>query len=285
MDLIVETDVGHDPDDFLAICWLVSHGVNIRGIVVYPGDPQQIAVAMFLCKQLFLNIPVAAAVSGRDKIFGLGVHQDILDAYGATNNQPTGTVDDVFRVFDQYPDCELLSLGPVKASATWLITTEKQLKRATLQGGFLNYNAYRPKVILDKFEGVEACPTFNLNGDRKAGVRFIESNKILEKRFVGKNICHTVTYNKQTHEAFQVKNRADQLFHELMTIYLTRHEEKKLHDPTAAVCHLHPEIALWVEGRPAKSGSGWTTEFVPGNNHVLADIDYEKLFAYLLGNN
>lgn len=287
MHIIVETDLGHDPDDFLAICWLVSAGVSIQGIVLHPGDPQQISLATFLCHQLGLDIPVAAAIADRDKTFNLGVHQEIMDLYassGATT-KPNSSSDDVFEfALQDIPECSLLVLGPVKASASWLKKTERVLYRATMQGGFLGYNVYRPKVTLDKFEGMTSCPTFNLNGDRKGGEVFISSEKIKERRFVGKNICHTVTYNAETHKSFKVKCRASELFYELMDLYLKRHDEKKLHDPTAAVCHLHPEIGTWVRGKTVKEGSGWATRLSENADYILADIDYNQLFDYLLGN-
>jgi hypothetical protein len=34
MDLIVETDCGHDPDDLFMLCHLVAAGVNLRCVTV-----------------------------------------------------------------------------------------------------------------------------------------------------------------------------------------------------------------------------------------------------------
>ena len=44
MNLIVETDIGHDPDDFFALCYLHSAGINIRAILVTIGHPYQIEI-------------------------------------------------------------------------------------------------------------------------------------------------------------------------------------------------------------------------------------------------
>lgn len=35
-NLIVETDIGHDPDDLFALCYLFSAGVNIKAILLTP---------------------------------------------------------------------------------------------------------------------------------------------------------------------------------------------------------------------------------------------------------
>ena len=45
LDLIVETDLGHDPDDFFTLCYLAAAGVRLRALCVVPGDRQLVAVA------------------------------------------------------------------------------------------------------------------------------------------------------------------------------------------------------------------------------------------------
>jgi hypothetical protein len=68
-----------------------------------------------------------------------------------------------------------------------------------------------------------------------------------------------------------------------MRLYLDKHEEKKFHDPTALVCHLHPdEVVVWVRGRVAKKEQGWTTDIDPDGDHVLADVKRERLWQHLL---
>lgn len=51
MKLIIETDLGHDPDDFFAICYFIDAGIDIQLITISPGDPDQIAIAKFLLKE------------------------------------------------------------------------------------------------------------------------------------------------------------------------------------------------------------------------------------------
>jgi glyoxylase-like metal-dependent hydrolase (beta-lactamase superfamily II) len=61
MNLVVETDIGHDPDDFFALCYLAAAGVDIRAVMISPGDPDQIAIARLLCDRLGLEIPIGVA--------------------------------------------------------------------------------------------------------------------------------------------------------------------------------------------------------------------------------
>ena len=79
MDLIIETDIGHDPDDFFAITYLAAAGVNIRAILISPGDPDQIAIAKLICDQLGLNIPIGTSKENRTKYSSGSVHYDLLD--------------------------------------------------------------------------------------------------------------------------------------------------------------------------------------------------------------
>jgi hypothetical protein len=63
-----------------------------------------------------------------------------------------------------------------------------------------------------------------------------------------------------------------------MDLYLENHPAKKWHDPTAAVCHLHPEIGTWVRGRVTKLGGGWGTVADEAGDLILADIDRDALW-------
>jgi inosine-uridine nucleoside N-ribohydrolase len=78
MNLIIETDIGHDPDDFFALCYLASAGVDIRGIMICPGDPDQIAIARLFCKEIGLDIPIGASKLDRTKLSSGSIHHDLL---------------------------------------------------------------------------------------------------------------------------------------------------------------------------------------------------------------
>jgi inosine-uridine nucleoside N-ribohydrolase len=135
---------------------------------------------------------------------------------------------------------------------------------------------------LQKFEGMETVPTFNLNGDVKGAVRFLES--ATPTRFVGKNVCHTIVYDREVHDAItatRAKSRAGELLREVMAMYLEGHPEKMFHDPTAAVCHLHPEIGTWVDGTPYRQSGGWGTRVGRSPHRALADIDRGALWRHL----
>lgn len=290
MDLIVETDIGHDPDDFFAISYLIAAGVNIRSILISPGDPDQIAIARLLCDKAGLKIPIGTSKTDRTKLSSGSIHHELLKKYNYPLEQKgdglgADILEDVVR---NYPESELFIIGPVSSLGKYMAKhPETHFKRATMQGGFLPYSLYGPKQPNPDFEGKSWMPTFNLNGDRPAGVTFLNAN-IGVRQMVGKNICHTVLFNRDVWQEFGsnelvVHNLAAlNLFEEAATMYLERHHEKKFHDPTAAVCHLHPEIGTWFRGNTIKAESGWTTTPNPDGDYVLADIDYERLWSFLM---
>jgi inosine-uridine nucleoside N-ribohydrolase len=100
---------------------------------------------------------------------------------------------------------------------------------------------------------------------------------------VGKNVCHTVEFGPEQREMLRGRCAASKLFCEAADLYLARHGSKKFHDPTAAVCHLHPEVAQWVRGRTVKRDGGWGTVLDEGGDFVASGLDYEALWDRIAG--
>lgn len=283
VNLIIETDMGHDPDDFFAICWLAAIGVNIRAITLVPGDADQIALVRLLQRELDFRCPVGVSKMRELKNHPAGMHHDLLARYDFDPNddwKPDGYgLEVVTAAHQQYPDAEFFVIGPVSSVGRYLRDNPNtQIGRATMQGGFLGYDLHHyPCKRLEKFEGKEWQPTFNLNGDRPAALWFMGAN-ITIRRFVPKNVTHTILYNGEIHRQLRPHNRAGELFKEAMDIYLSKHPEKKFHDPAAAVLHLCPHIGSWVRGKIKKMESGWGTELDENGDFIAADIDYEKFW-------
>lgn len=298
MPLIIETDLGHDPDDFFAICYLAAASVDIRAITLVPGNLYQVRLAKFLTKELGLDIPIGIAESDLAAFVALtsdfasnkhssevgadgGIHLDILKQYGNKSKSADGSGHKIISdILEQDPDCDLFIIGPATSSAKAL-TGRRKPKKLVMQGGFLSY-AQNPERVpqLDKFKDQPYQPSFNLNGNRRAALRII-SSYIPEKYFVGKNVCHMVEYTPQIHQSLQINNRAAELFKEFGDLYFTKHQTKKFHDPTAAVCYLHPEIATWVKGYPTQIGSGWGSNLVPYGDNIISSIEYDKLWEHI----
>lgn len=280
-NLFIETDLGHDPDDFLAITYLHAAGANIQGISVTPGDPDQIAVAKLICKELNLNIPVGAALANRKEHSCNPVHHEMLRRYGASKNASPDNIG--YRtITDSQPVESFFIIGPADITAEYLIKDGTLPQSLTMQGGFLPYDLYSPTERLDKFEGKRGIRTFNMSSSPHAAQILIDS-KIPTKKFVGKNVCHTIKLTRERFSGFpSPTSRAAELFTEMAMIYLEKNHHKKLHDPTAAVCHLHPEIGTWIRGNPKLiEPDRFTTNPNPHGDYILADINRESLWHHL----
>ena len=291
MDLIVETDLGRDPDDFFALCYLISAGVDIRAITISPGDLDQVAVAKFLLKEVGLDIPVGVGRLKRDKSSVGGVHKTLLTRYGFPSIYPhDGYGPEVIReVHAKYPDAEFFSIGPVLSVGRYILshkpTSFLPITRATMQGGFIGYDIHGQDVPrLDKFEGLKVCPTFNLGGGKNEAFSYTSCKFIGQRNWIGKNICHTIVYDKIIHKIIQAvppKDRAGELLREGMDAYLEKHSGKKFHDPSAAVCMLHPEIATWVKASPYYEKGKWGCFMDEHGDNVCINIDTDKLWEHI----
>jgi len=284
MDLIIETDLGRDPDDFFAICYLAATGVDVRAILISPGDPDQVAIARLLCEIIGLKIPIGVAKKDRTKRSSGGIHSDLLRKYKKPlEATPDGLgVEILGNVLEEHPDAEFFVIGPVTSVGSYLEKYPRKIRRATMQGGFLGYDLAVPTTKLPQFEGKSWMPTFNLNGDRPNGESFLKAD-ISERRMVGKNVCHTVLYDSSRYESCKKTGHpAIKLFCEASELYLAKHSEKKFHDPTAACLHLHPEIGTWFRGKTTKMESGWGTIPDPDGDYICADIDYNLLWSHLM---
>jgi len=283
MNLIIETDIGSDPDDLFAIAYLIAAGAKVRAVLITPGDPGQVAICRLLLDRAGVSCPIGVAKPNRTNCQANSIHGDLLRKFGrSTNEQPDGDgVSILSTTLSQFPDCEAFVIGPVASIGRYLREHPTAFARATMQGGFLGYHQHTfacPR--LDKFEGCDWVDTFNLNGDRKGADAFL-SAVIPERRMVGKNVCHTVVFDPSIRARLRPQSAAAEFFCEAAGFLLARTESKKFHDPTAAVCHLHPEIGSWVRGHTVRKDRGWGTDLDPAGDHILAAIDYEALWQRL----
>lgn len=278
-NLIIETDLGHDPDDFLTICHAITAGHKIVALSLVPGCPEQVALASFLRWRTGQDFTIGVAKSD-GKPEHLGVHATLMrqEQAAATRAYHDGSSADVLRnALRLFPDAEVLVIGPPVGLGK--VIRDFWIDKVTCQGGFLPYSQFVPGVSLDKFTGRQWMPTFNFNGARDA-IASILAAPIGRRQFVGKNVCHTIELNATTSAGFSPpRDEASRLYRLCVELYLQKHESKKLHDPTALVCHFHPEVGVWFDGRPVRCGNTWSTEI--GTDRVLADVNRQLLWHHL----
>lgn len=140
MDLIVETDCGHDPDDFFTLCYLVAAGVSLRCIAVTPGDRDQLAVVRLFCEQVGLDIPIGHSKAS-DKYSSGSVRHALLERYRKSRHgQSDGPGKDLMRdTLRRYPGSEVFIIGPPSSVGRFLTDTPEMSpfggRRCTIRGG------------------------------------------------------------------------------------------------------------------------------------------------------
>lgn len=276
--MIIETDLGHDPDDYFAICYLVAAGIKIDALVSTPGDKDQLAIAKFLRDELKLDFPIGFSKVS-DKLSSGSIHYDLLKKYDRMdfNFKGDGPGDKIIEQAAK-PDSEMFVIGPPVSMGNYF-SKPRKIARLTMQGGFLSYNLHPyATMLVPHMINKMWMPTFNMNGSRTGTVNICNAN-ICERRFCGKNVCHTVVAKTDLIDNMaEPQSRAAELFIEGLGFLVG---DKKFHDPVAAVCHLHPEIGTWVRGKPTKMEQGWGTLLDENGDYILAGLDYDKFWEHI----
>lgn len=272
-----------DPDDVLTLLFLGANpAAELRAVTVSPGSDEQVALIRWLLEQMGLthvrlgaqswpaNAEKPSLLQGRFyKNFGRSHH-------GEPQCERADTV--LLECCDE--SVTLVTGGPLTNLGAALRMEGFRLGRLVAQGGFAGEGVVPPESQMDKFRGMQTCPTWNFNGNAAAAEAALASMSILRKVCVSKNVCHSVVYDGRWHrllgDAAQTEaenalgSRRELIFsmmHRAMDQYL-RHKPggKKLHDPLAlavafdeSVCEL-AEVALFREkgkwGSRLEPGSG-----------------------------
>ena len=287
MNLILETDIGRDADDFFTLLYLLANpAVNVRAITVSPGDKDQVTLVKTILKECgATHIPVGVGKLDRDKNSVGGMHLKFLAKYGdgrlIDHDEFGPTL--VKNTMAEYPDAECLCIGPLHSIGGYLLAGGS-LGRCTMQGGFVGYEQHNVAVErLDKFEGLDKVETFNLGGYKQGSQAFVFGD-VRERQFVGKNVCHTILYGEEQQQFVKsdgARGREHELFIQAMDMYLAEQPFKAFHDPTAAVCHLHPEIGTWMEGKLAYKQGKWGGHPETPGDQLLIDIDRNALWEHI----
>jgi inosine-uridine nucleoside N-ribohydrolase len=162
-----------------------------------------------------------------------------------------------------------------------------RLREAVIQGGFAGEGIVPRERQLPKFAGRVTCGSFNLNGDPRTALEVQKHPGIQLRRFVSKNVCHGVTYDRTLHVL--VAERKDgnlglQYIWQGMENYLRRRPAGKIiHDLVAACCAIDPDIATWAEVELYRERGEWGARHAPGSGTwIIVDYDHARFLATFL---
>lgn len=242
--MLILTDLGHDPDDCIAISYLIEHGVIIESIILSPGFDQQVEIAYGLIRSYGIDTEVFRCQDKQSNKYSPGNHSILMGQSGKVS-----TIDGMSFTSDQ-----ALVIGPAKNLGGKLSCREMYF-----QGGY-SPNSISP---LEKFSGQTEVQSYNPSGGKTDFNLLLESQDIQYKRYVGKNVCHGYTREQLK---WHPKNQLVRKFYDKLS------KDKAMHDVLAAKCLLDPSIGIWEQAKPKWVGAKMTTESTLENIHTLIGL-------------
>lgn len=235
-----------DPDDVFTLCFLSSHPkVNLVSVTITPGSKHQVGLVKEVLHRLGRDdISVGSKNKDHPKECVSQFHYNWLGKIGPSEPDDIGC-NILLNSLNKYPNLTIVcgaSLGNIGA----LLDLNTQLKRIVVQGGFAGDSVVPPEYRLDKFNGKETCPTFNLNGNVPSALNVVATNLIKRKLFVSKNVCHGFIYDMPMHE--RLKPYKDNyiglsmLFNGMEKYLKNTPTGKAFHDPLAACTAIDESI-------------------------------------------
>ena len=283
IDVVWDMETG-DPDDFITLVLLLGHPrVNLLGVTITPGTPDQVGVVRAALAWFGRAIPVGAFDLDHEGKCVSSWHYRAFGDMPASRDAVPGP--ELLRELCG-PSTTLVTGGPLKNLGAAIRRPGFTLGRLIVQGGFAGEGVVPAEHQLVKFRGLVTCPTYNLNGDPKSALAAIACDAIATKRFVSKNVCHGVVYDAAMHAriaALRDRSRSLDLIWRGMDVYLAKKSGgKKFHDPLAACCAIDESIGTWAEVELYRERGEWGSRLAPGSGvHIITDYDREKFVATL----
>ena len=288
LDVVFDMET-RDPDDFFALCFLLSHpGVNLILVTANPGSEEQVALIREVLSRCDANgTPVGSRNPRPNSNAVSDFHHQVLGNIGRA--EPDGIAHVLLaEAFATHPQATLLTGAPLHNGRLLLNNHPTvRIQRWVGQGGFAGDNLVPPQHRLAKFEGLQTCVTRNLSADGKAARMMLSSDCILRKELVSKNVCHGVRYDRPMHNRLYdagLGTSGLRLIYEGMALYLRQFPEGKMfHDPLAACIAVDPGIATFAEVDIIEVSGEWGARPCRDTKtFITTAVDRERFFHTLV---
>lgn len=253
--MLLMTDIGHDPDDVIALSYLIEHNVIPDVIIISPGFPSQVQIVSGILTTYGKTTTIVTSKECEDGNYNPGKHKllmtDAFPHFPITHPKLQFFVDD-----------RALIIGPATNLGGKL-----RCNLMVFQGGY-SPNSVNP---LDKFKNKNAVPSFNPNGSRDDFNLLLKSEEIKVKKYVGKNVCHGYT-KKTLSTQWQPRNKKIKAFWDQLK------DNKAMHDVLAAQCLLDHSNFIWEKAKPIWYNGKLSTQPTSENIFTLigmGQIGYE----------
>jgi len=289
-----------DPDDVLTLLLLGSHpDIELRAVTVTPGSQEQMALVRWLLQQMGLtHVRLGAQDWPMNASKPVSLNTQFYKSFGrAIHGEPKCERADLV-LLECCDDNVTLVTGAALHNLGKALTHDGfRLGRWVAQGGFAGEGVVPREAQMDKFKGLETCPTWNFCGNIPAAQAALASPAIARKICVSKNVCHSVNYDEvfhmALHEAVLEETKvsptgsravAFQIMYSAMDDYV-RHKPggKKLHDPLALAVAIDETVCELAEVNLYCHKGRWGSRLSPGSNiFISVSYDADKFVTALL---
>jgi hypothetical protein len=249
MTLLLHTDIGHDPDDAIALAYLLESGYNPDYITIAPGFKGQCDIVYGILRE-YDRKPYPIIMRSEDKIgnYEPGKHSALM-ANGLFYDLLMGTI----------PVKDAIIIGPAKNLGGRI-----KANRMFFQGGY-SPNSVAP---LDKFKGETHVQSFNPSGARSDFKQLLSDDAIVAKYYIGKNVCHGFT-KADVEKIWKPKSKK-------MANFFDEHKPTKAtHDVLACMIFTGQIKPIWEQASPEFSGLKMTTVSTTKEIYSLIGIECE----------
>ncbi|KAK8035615.1 hypothetical protein PG993_010610 [Apiospora rasikravindrae] len=284
--VIVDTDIGTDPDDGLTLVYLALHPrCNLLGVTIVTGDVQKrAAVAQVLLRALgpkAAEIPIYCG--RRDPILeGEGQkecqqYSDIQKEDHVLNRLENTAVDFMRRtIHENLNEVVLLTIGPL-SNLGLLLALEPEIASAT-RGVVSMGGKFLPAGDPHK--------EWNIAVDRTAAGMVLAARRP-NHRFVGLDVTRQVMWTKDEYLKFedQVQGPLKPVLQKLSRWWLSIKPRMTFHDPLAAAVIFEPDLCKWKSGRVVvnpRNAMVTFTESEGGPDMIASEVDADAFFKHYL---
>ncbi len=286
--IVMELETG-DPDDILAFLFMLKHPrVDLKGVVMSPGTPDQIGLIKHLLHIYQRpDIPIGAFNLDHPKPT---VSNWYRKTFGEFENSREAVNGANLILSTCTPDTVMLCCGPMRNLGKAIELADQDhsrftLKKVFIQGGFAGKNVVPEAHILEKFKGKEMIHSWNLDAAQSDSLRVLNSSRCQEIRMVSKNVCHGIQWDTGLSE--QLKDQGTDMIQRIdgiMTHYRNHKGTPKIiHDIVAASCVLTPNICDWAQiSVRHQRKSGWGASPSASSNTFISIAFHSEAFVRTL---
>ncbi|KAK9791328.1 putative Inosine/uridine-preferring nucleoside hydrolase [Seiridium cardinale] len=282
--VLVDTDIGTDPDDGLALAYLALHpACDLLGITIVTGNVQQrAAVAEILLRACGrTDIPIHL---GRREPLLKGAGQPLVQQYEYVKDlghnearQENTAVEFLRQTIRQNPnEVVLLTIGPMSNIGT-LFALDPELPSLCQEIISMCGKYFGPEKHKKEWN--------MLVDETAAGI--VLNTRRPRHRFVGLDVTRpcTLQADQVEKQLFQELGQLGALLRTSGDWWLKKKGRFTFHDPLAAAMIFQPELCHWKKGRVVlEAGNGATSfEEGEGSDFVAAEVDPEAFFLHYFG--